>query len=78
MQIILQKLDEILNHININTSSKPERWMNIKELCELTSLSKSTIRRNIYKGALKCSNATGKLLFKVSDVESWLNNKQGV
>ena len=77
MQIILQKLDEILNHININTSSKPERWMNIKELCELTSLSKSTIRRKVKNGSLKCSNVTGKLLFKTSEVENRLNNKQG-
>jgi excisionase family DNA binding protein len=52
--------------------------MDIHEVCELTTVSPSTIRRTVKKGALKCSNATGKLLFKVSDVESWLNNKQGV
>lgn len=75
MQIILQKLDEILDFVKTNNT---ERWMDINELSKLTTVSKSTIRRNIYKGALKCSNATGKTLFKVSDVESWLNNKQGV
>ena len=78
MQIILQKLDEILDFVKTNTNNNNERWMDINEVSELTTVSKSTIRRNIYKGALKCSNATGKLLFKVSDVESWLNNKQGV
>ena len=75
MQIILQKLDEILDFVKTNNT---ERWMDINELSKLTTVSKSTIRRNIYKGALKCSKATGKTLFKVSDVESWLNNKQGV
>ena len=75
MQIKLQKLDEILDFVKTNNT---ERWMDINELSKLTTVSKSTIRRNIYKGALKCSKATGKTLFKVSDVESWLNNKQGV
>ena len=75
MQIILQKLDEILGFVKTNNN---ERWMDIHEVCELTTVSPSTIRRTVKKGALKCSNATGKLLFKVSDVESWLNNKQGV
>ena len=75
MQIILQKLDEILDFVKTNNT---ERWMDIHEVCELTTVSPSTIRRTVKKGALKCSNATGKLLFKVSDVESWLNNKQGV
>ena len=77
MQIILQKLDEILDFVKTNTNNNNERWMDIHEVCELTTVSPSTIRRTVKKGALKCSNATGKLLFKVSDVESWLNNKQG-
>jgi len=75
MQIILQKLDEILNHVNNRNSI--ERWMDIKELSEMTSLSRSTIRRKVKNGSLKCSDATGKLLFKTSEVENWLNTKQG-
>ena len=75
MQIILQKLDEILTHIDNN--QKTERWMNIKEVAKITSLSMSTIRREVKKGSLNCSNITGKLLFKTSEIENWLNTKQG-
>ena len=75
MQIILQKLDEILTHIDNN--QKTERWMNIKEVAKITSLSMSTIRREVKKGSIKCSNITGKLLFKPSEIENWLNDKHG-
>ena len=49
------------------------RWMNIKEVSNYTSVSQSTIRRAIQKGVLKVSTTTGKLLFKLSDVDRWLN-----
>ena len=48
-------------------------WMDIKEVSEFTSVSASTIRRAVRKGVLKASTSTGKLLFKVSDVDKWLN-----
>ena len=50
------------------------RWMNIKEVSNYTSVSQSTIRRAVQKGVLKVSTTTGKLLFKLSDVDRWLNN----
>jgi len=69
MQAVLQKLDEILKHVKpINV----ERYMDINEVSELCSVSKSTIRREVNKGSLKCSKRLGKLLFKISEVESWL------
>ena len=37
------------------------------------SVSESTIRRAIVKGNLKSSKVTGRLLFKVSSVDRWLN-----
>ena len=70
MQVVLQKLDEILRHVKpINI----ERYMDINEVSELCSVSKSTIRREVNKGSLKCSKRLGKLLFKISEVENWLN-----
>jgi|TARA_Y100000294_G_scaffold174625_1_gene193059 excisionase family DNA binding protein len=48
--------------------------MNIKGLSEYSTLSQSTIRRAVRKGVLKASTRTGKLLFKVSDVDRWLSN----
>jgi len=47
--------------------------MDIKNASDYTAVSRSTIRRAVQNGSLKASNTTGKLLFKVSDVERWLN-----
>jgi len=70
MQIIIKKLDAILTYIKNNNSS---RYMDIREVSEFAGISRSTIRRNVKANKLKASNTTGKLLFKVSDVENWLN-----
>ena len=69
MQVVLQKLDEILRYVK---PTNIERYMDINEVSELCSVSKSTIRREVNKGSLKCSKRLGKLLFKISEVESWL------
>ena len=52
---------------------KENRWLSLKEVIEETSLSAATIRRAKQKGFLKVSTRTGKLLFKRSDVDNWLN-----
>ena len=70
MKLLLNKLDQILTYIKDNN---PSRYIDINEVSELCSISKSTIRRNIKSHQLKASDKTGKLLFKVSDVENWLN-----
>ena len=51
-----------------------ERWLNLRDVSEYTSVSESTIRRAIKKGVLKASDKTGGLLFKVSDVDRWLTD----
>ena len=70
MQLILNKLNEILAYVR---NTNPTKYIDINEVSEISGVSKSTIRRNVQKGALKCSNVTGKTLFKVEDVERWLN-----
>ena len=50
-----------------------DRWLCIREVCEYASISESTVRRAVRKGSLKASQQTGRLLFKVSSVDSWLN-----
>ena len=50
-----------------------DKWLNIKSVSNYTSLSPSTIRRAVSRGSLKVSKITGKLLFKVSAVDRWLN-----
>ena len=65
---------ELLNEIkNLIIGKVNERWLTLKEVSEYTSLSESTIRRAIQKGVLKSSNKTGRLLFKVSNIDRWLN-----
>ena len=70
MKIILNKLNEILTYIKKND---PSRYIDIKEVSKFCGVSKSTIRRNVKEKSLKASTKTGKLLFKISDIEKWLN-----
>ena len=65
---------ELLNEIKGLIQNKvSDRWLSIREVCEYASISESTVRRAIKKGFLKASNQTGRLLFKVSSVDKWLN-----
>ena len=50
------------------------RYMDIKECSEYCGVSRSTLHRNVKENKLKASNTTGKLLFKVSDVNAWVEN----
>jgi excisionase family DNA binding protein len=71
MQIrILELLKEIKNIVE---GKSKNRWITLRKVCDYTSLSESTIRRAVHKGNLKASHSTGKLLFKVSSVDRWLN-----
>lgn len=68
------RLIELLNEIKTLILGKVnERWLTLKEVSDYASVSESTIRRAIVKGNLKSSKVTGRLLFKVSSVDRWLN-----
>ncbi len=67
---ILNTLNEIKSLIKTNKTIK---WLDMKEASRQTSLSVSTIRRAMISGDLKYSDVTGKILFKVEDISSWLN-----
>jgi len=49
-----------------------DKWMNMKDVCNYTSVSESTIRRAVKRGTLKSSKGTGRLLFKQSNIDNWL------
>ena len=51
---------------------KTEKYLTIKDVANLTSLSVSTIRRAVAKGELKVSKAAGKLLFQIKWIDKWL------
>ena len=57
----------------ILTGYQQDRFLNTRDVIQLTGLSDSTIRRNVKKGTLKCSKATGKMIFRESDVRNWLS-----
>ena len=71
------QLNEVLTELrdikNLILTNKQKRYFDMREVVKYTSLSQSTIRRAIQKGELKCSNKTGKLLFKNGDIDRWLN-----
>ena len=68
------RLIELLNEIKTLILDKVnERWLTLKEVSDYASFSESTIRGAIVKGDLKSSKVTGRLLFKVSSVDRWLN-----
>ena len=49
-----------------------KNWMTLKEVCQFTKLSPSTIHRYILKGSLRVSKQTGKLLFKRAWIDKFL------
>ena len=68
------RLIELLNEIKTLILGKVnEKWLTLKEVSDYASISESTIRRAIVKGDLKSSKVTGRLLFKGSSVDRWLN-----
>ena len=67
---IIERLDSIQKKLD---SKYINRYLSINQVCDLTSLSQSTIRRAVNKGELKCSRKLGKLLFLESEVRRWLN-----
>ena len=67
---IMERLDNIQKKLD---SKHINRYLSINQVSNLTSLSPSTIRRAVQKGALKCSRRLGKLLFQESAVRKWLN-----
>ena len=49
-----------------------DKWLAIKDVCEYTGLSSSTLHRAIQKGELKVSKKTGKNLFKKEWIDKFL------
>ena len=63
-------LTELLDTVK---EDKPDEWLTINEVSHYTKLSEPTIRRYIKTGKLKASKETGRLLFKKSNIDRWLN-----
>lgn len=63
-------LEEIKDLKKLIQNKLADRWITIREASEYSGLSNSTLRRAIKKGELKSSKQTGKLMFK----RSWIDN----
>ena len=66
---IINQLKDIQQTLN---SDSDDIWMSVKDVCQYSKLSPSTIHRATQKGTLKVSKATGKNLFKKAWVDSFL------
>ena len=69
---VLEKLDNILRILQ-NKIPK-DGYMDIGQVSEYSSLSRSSIRRSCQEGRLKFSSSHGKYLFLKSDVRRWVEN----
>ena len=70
------RIVEMLKELkDIVLGKQPEDgWMDIKQVAEYSSMSRSSIRRSCQDGRLQYSDQHGKFLFKKSDVERWIHN----
>jgi len=69
---VIEKLNEIL--LILKGKAVPDGWMDIGQVSEYSSMSKSSVRRSCQDGRLKYSDKHGKFLFRKSDVERWISN----
>jgi|TARA_B110000116_G_scaffold226282_1_gene206665 excisionase family DNA binding protein len=68
------RTNEVLNEIlDIVKKGSSDEWLTIRQAVNYTKLSHQTLRRYIRKGKLKASKNTGRLLFKKSHLDKWLN-----
>ena len=69
------RIVELLKEIKglIVGQEKQDKWIDIKEASNYCSVSPTTLRRNVDSGKLNASKKLGKMLFKESDLEQWLN-----
>jgi|TARA_B100001971_G_C17948393_1_gene411288 hypothetical protein len=68
---LIETLEKIEKYIS---EGNREKWLNINAVKEYTSLSISKIRRSVANGQLKSSKKAGRLLFKITWIEKWLNS----
>jgi len=69
---ILEKLDNILSLLK--GKMPKDGWMDITQVSEYSSMSKSSVRRSCQEGRLKYSDSHGKFLFRREDVRRWVEN----
>ena len=69
---IINQLRNIQKSLNTKTE---DVWLTLKDVCDYTGLSPSTIHRATQRGELKVSKKTGKNLFKKAWVDTFLGGE---
>ena len=76
MELIMTEyrlLEQIQDIKELIGGSKAKKLMTIKDVADYTCLSVTTIRRAVRMGGLKVMRTKGKMLFRIRDVNRWLN-----
>jgi len=68
---VMELLQEIKTMIMGNQIQ--DKWMDINKASKYCDVSCATLRRNVKSNKLVASQVNGKMLFKKSELESWLN-----
>ena len=68
---VMELLQEIKTMIMGNQIQ--DKWMDINKASKYCDCSSATLRRNVKANRLNASNRLGKMLFKQSELEQWLN-----
>ena len=68
---VMELLQEIKTMIMGNQVQ--DKWMDINKASKYCDVSCATLRRNVKANKLIASQETGKMLFKKSHLEEWLN-----
>ena len=68
---VIELLEEIKTMIMGNQIQ--DKWMGINKASKYCDVSCATLRRNVKAQKLVASQETGKMLFKKSELEQWLN-----
>ncbi len=70
------RIVELLKEIKAIVLGKQPKdgWMDIKQVAEYSSMSRSSIFRSCREGRLKYSDSHGKFLFRKEDVQRWVEN----
>ena len=66
---ILDMFDEIMKALKGKNS---DEWLTMNQVAAYTKLSEPTLHRYIQRGLIKVSKQTGRLLFKKSNVDAFL------
>ena len=69
---VLEMFDEILKALKVKNQ---DEWLTMNQVTAYTKLSEPTLHRYIRRNLIKVSKQTGRLLFKKSNVDAFLEGK---